>query len=153
MSWLRLCLLAGVVFSTGCDVGDEPPPSTQPKDLPAPWVLTTGEEFSMSSRTNDEAGNRVFSLKASEFGGLIENLVDEYSQPLAVNPKEMMDWTLTGSFKGKSQEEVLADIAQQCQLKVGKTSSGVVLISFPGRESQEFVITVESLTEEEAEEE
>ena len=152
MSWLRPCLLAGVFFM-GCDLGDEPPPSTQPKDLPAPWVLTTGEEFSMSSRTNDEAGNRVFSLKSSDLGGLLQDLVDEYSQPLAVNPKEMMDWTLTGSFKGKSREEVLADIAQQCKLSVGKTSSGVALISFPGRESQEFVISVESLTEEGAEEE
>lgn len=97
----------------------------------------------MSSRSNDPAGNRVFSRMTGDFDGLLQNLVDEYSLPLAVNPKEMMDWTLSGDFRGKNQEEVLADIAKQCQLTLGKTSAGVTLLSFPGRETQELLIPVD----------
>lgn len=149
MSRLRLCL-AGIVLAMGCDVSDDLPPSTQPKDLPAPWVMTTGEEFSMSSRTNDTEGNRVFSLKSSDFGGLLHDMVDEYQQPLAINPKEMMEWTLTGAFKGKNQAEVLADIAKQCQLTLGKTSTGAALLTFPGHETQELVIPVEAPSDPEA---
>jgi len=144
MSRMMLCL-AGIVLALGCDdVSDDLPPSTQPKDLTAPWVMTTGDEFSMSSRSNDAEGDRVFSLKSSDFGGLLHDMVDEYQKPLAINPKEMMDWTLTGAFKGKNREEVLADIAKQCQLTLGKTSTGAALLTLPGRETQEFVIPVEA---------
>ncbi len=143
-----LGFLLVISLLAGCEGGMEAPPSTQPSDLPEPWIINSEDKFSMSASSTDADMNRVYTLMRSDFGELVNSLVDEHSQSISVNPKEMMDWTVTGTFKGKNLDEVLADVSKQCGLSVSKNSSGGILLRFPGRETDEIVIKAEVQSEE-----
>jgi hypothetical protein len=138
----RRLLCAGVCVSLlalhGCDTGPEAgnvgqtnaDSSGQPKE--APWVKTTESQFSVSSTSTDPNGNRVFSCTASEFRGLLDDIADEFKTPIVVKPKKMLNWTLTVEVKGTTADEVLNDIATNCKLSLGKSSSGLPMLVFPG---------------------
>lgn len=150
---VMLVIVSLFVACAGCDSGGGLDNPNQPKDLGAPWVNKTDSDWGFSSSSSDPAGNRVFSCTKSDFHGLIEDIAAEYNAPIAVKPKEMLDWNLTVEVKGKNQEQVLQDVAAQCRLSLGKSSGGLPLLTFPGKESSpEFVVKPEAEDGEESSE-
>lgn len=134
---LSVCLL-------GCEPGAQLENPDQPKTLGAPWVNKMDTEFGSSMTSSDEAGNRVFSVKNSTFGGLIEDIVSEYNAPIAIRPKKMADWNLTTEVKGKNQEEVLQDVAAKCKLTLDRNAAGQPRLTRAGDESgEEFLVKIE----------
>ena len=142
-------LWAGIVVSLpiclgGCEAGAQLENPDQPKTLGAPWVNKMDTEFGSSMTSSDAAGNRVFSVKSSTFGGLIEHIVSEYNTPVAIRPKAMSDWNLTTEVKGKNQEEVLQDVAAKCKLTLDKNAAGQPRLTRPGEEAgEEFLVKIE----------
>ncbi len=142
MSTRTVCLFTSLMFvaSYGCDSPSALVNPNQPKDLGAPWVNKTDTQMGSSATSSDAAGNRVFSFTNDEFRSVIENIVAEYEAPVAVKPKEMLDWNLTVTVKGKNQEEVLKDLAAACKLTLGKSAGGVPLLTHSAHASGEEAV-------------
>ncbi len=141
-----LVLVVAVLFATctGCGSNGGLVNPSQPKDLGPPWVNKTESQWGSSGVMTDASGNRVFSCSTSDFHGLIEAIAAEFGGPIAVKPKEMLEWNLTVEAKGMNQDQVLTDLAGKCRLSLGRSSNGLPLLTFPGKESaQEFAVKPE----------
>ena len=139
-------LVVAVLFAAcaGCGSDSGLVNPSQPKDLGPPWVNKTESQWGSSGVIPDASGNRVFSCTTNDFQGLIEAIATEFGAPIAVKPKEMLEWNLTVEAKGMNQDQVLGGLATKCRLSLGKSSSGLPMLTFPGKESaEEFVVKPE----------
>jgi hypothetical protein len=133
------CICVSLLAAAGCDAGLDVGKSGQqaanpgqPKDLSAPWVNKTDEDFGISSSSSDATGNRIFSCTTSDFRGLLQDIAAEFKISIVVKPRKMLDWNLTVEVKGKDADEVLNDIATKCRLSLEKSSGGLPKLVFPG---------------------